>query len=138
MCVVACFVAGGCVRVEYKDMLDKAEAVMSSRPDSSIMLLDECADARVGFSDKLKARYALLYSIALDKNYIHLTSDSIISPAVTYYECHGSIEDKLLMKYYLGRIRYNAGNYSNAIVLFEEAAELVAKTDNDLMAGLIY
>lgn len=138
MCVVACFMAGACGRGEYQDMLDKAEAVMSSRPDSSIMLLETWADASVEFSDKLKARYALLYSIALDKNYIDLTSDSIISPAVTYYECHGSIEDKLLMKYYLGRIRYNAGNYSNAIVLFEEAAELVAKTDNDLMAGLIY
>lgn len=138
MCVVACFMAGACGRGEYKDMLDKAEAVMSSRPDSSIMLLETWADASVEFSDKLKARYALLYSIALDKNYIDLTYDSIISPAVSYYECHGSIEDKLRTKYYLGRIRYNAGNYSNAIVLFEEAAELVAKTDDNLMAGLIY
>ena len=138
MCVVACFMAGACGRGEYKDMLDKAEAVMSSRPDSSIMLLETWDDASVEFSDKLKARYALLYSIALDKNYIDLTSDSIISPAVSYYECHGSIEDKLRMKYYLGRIRYNAGNYTNAIIHYEEAADLVAKTDNDLMAGLIY
>lgn len=138
MCAVTCLMVGACGTAEYKEMLDKAEAVMSSRPDSSIMLLETWADASVEFSDKLKARYALLYSIALDKNYIDVTSDSIIAPAVKYYERHGSIEDKLRMKYYLGRIRYNAGNYTNAIIHYEEAVELVAKTDNNLMTGLIY
>lgn len=138
ICAVICLVANSCGRMEYQSVLDHAESLLNSKPDSAFVLLEKCSGNKFNSSDKLNARYALLYSMALDKNYIDLTSDSVIAPAVKYYERHGSIEDKLRMKYYLGRIRYNAGNYSNAIVLFEEAAELVAKIDNSLMAGLIY
>lgn len=138
ICAVICLVANSCGRMEYQSVLDHAESLLNSKPDSAFVLLEKCSGNKFNSSDKLNARYALLYSMALDKNYIDITSDSVIAPAVKYYERHGSIEDKLRMKYYLGRIRYNAGNYSNAIVLFEEAAELVAKIDNSLMAGLIY
>ena len=34
----------------------------------------------------IEAKYALLLSQALDKNYIDLQSDSIIAPAVRYYD----------------------------------------------------
>lgn len=138
MCAVICLVANSCGRTEYKSVLDQAESLLNSSPDSAIVLLDACSGNKWNNTDKFNARHALLYSIALDKNYIDLASDSIIAPAVRYYENHGSVEDKLRTKYYLGRIRYNAGNYSNAIVHFEEAAELVTKTDNSLMTGLIY
>ena len=37
-------------------------------------------------SKELEAKYALLLSQALDKNYIDLQSDSIIAPAVRYYD----------------------------------------------------
>ena len=35
---------------------------------------------------KQKAKYALLYSMALDKNYIDLQSDSIIAPSKTNFQ----------------------------------------------------
>ena len=41
------------------------------------------------FSQRSKAKHALLHSMALDKNYIDLTTDSIIAPAVKYYSKHG-------------------------------------------------
>ena len=37
-------------------------------------------------SKELEAKYALLLSQALDKNFIDLQSDSIIAPAVNYYK----------------------------------------------------
>jgi len=43
----------------------------------------------------IEAKYALLLSQALDKNYIDLQSDSIIAPAVRYYENHGTPDERL-------------------------------------------
>ena len=62
---------------------------------------------------KQKAKYALLYSMALDKNYIDLQSDSIIAPAIKYYERHGSHEERFLCYYYRARIYETAGDKEN-------------------------
>lgn len=43
-----------------------------------------------------KARYALLYSQALDKNYIDVESDSLISDALQYYSHRGPKIEELL------------------------------------------
>ena len=48
--------------------------------------------------------YALLLSMALDKNYIDLQSDSIIAPAVNYYSKHGDKRHRFLAFYYQGRV----------------------------------
>ena len=49
--------------------------------------------------------------MALDKNWIDLASNSIIAPAVSYYNNHGSKEEKLMTYYYRGRISMNASSY---------------------------
>ena len=56
-----------------------------------------------------KAKYALLMSMALDKNYIDRTDFDVLQPAIDYYEDHGSATDKLRTFYYQGRIYYNRG-----------------------------
>ena len=69
--------------------LDRAEAVMEEHPDSALALLDTLDRSRLT-TREARARHALLYSQALDKNYIELTTDSIIRPAAQYYARHGS------------------------------------------------
>ena len=54
--------------------------------------------------------------MALDKNYIDIKSDSIIAPAVKYYESHESVDDKIKSSYYLARVQYNSVEYNQAIV----------------------
>ena len=60
------------------DVLNRAEVLMNDHPDSSLNLL-----RTLSFDDFQKesdrARYALLHSQALDKNYIDVTNDSLIS-----------------------------------------------------------
>lgn len=64
--------------------------------------------------------YALLLSIALDKNYIDVTNDSIIAPAVKNYAKHGSADEKLKTRYYWGCIAMNESQrnlyYANQLI----------------------
>jgi tetratricopeptide (TPR) repeat protein len=92
-----------------------AELSIDDSPESSLEIL-ESVDKNLLSTRKLKAKYALLYSMALDKNFIDLQSDSIIAPAVKYYRHHGSKEEKFLSNYYHARIYENAGDKENALL----------------------
>jgi hypothetical protein len=59
-------------------LLQEAETLMGSRPDSSLILLEEDY-----------ATWCLLMTQARDKNYVEHTSDSVIGVAVRYFEKQG-------------------------------------------------
>ena len=64
----------GCNRnKETEDKMNMADSLMSSRPDSALAILSKI-DTTLLSSRELRARYALLKSMALDKNYIDTTS----------------------------------------------------------------
>ena len=117
--------------------LDWAEAVMEAHPDSALALLDTLDRSRLR-TRGAKARHALLYSQALDKNWIDLSTDSIIKPAVRYYARHGSPDDRLKAQYYLGRIYQNAGDNESAMRCFVNAEGYASKCDDAVMAGRLY
>ena len=79
-------------------LLDNAEANLDVHPDSAFVALDSL-DRRQLNTPELRARHALLYSIALEKCGISMTSDSIINIAVDYYSTKGDKEtaDKALL-----------------------------------------
>ena len=89
-------------------------------------------------SPRAKAKHALLHSMALDKNYIDLTTDSIIAPAVKYYSKHGSADDRLLMHYYMGRIYDNGGDIDKAAIEYSKGENLVEHVSNDIVVGRLY
>ena len=60
------------------------KGLMNSRPDSALTVLSSIEKTSLG-DDKEKARYALLMSMALDKNYIDTTSFDVLQPAIDYY-----------------------------------------------------
>lgn len=72
-------------------LLDSAEAHLEMHPDSAFVALDSL-DRRHLNTPELRARHALLYSIALEKCGISMMNDSIINIAVDYYSSKG--EDK--------------------------------------------
>ena len=105
-----------CSRINHiNNTLSKVDFILDKDPKTALEKLDSI-DQEMLVTRKMKARYALLRSISLDKNFIDLTTDTLIAPAVKYYNNHGSSDDKLKTLYYLGRIQYNAGNYNQAIV----------------------
>ncbi len=74
------------------------------------------------------ALYSLLMSMAMDKNYIDVTSDSLINNAVEYYSTHGDKLHRFYSYYYLGRICSNAGSYKESLEAYLKAESYVDKT----------
>ena len=132
LCITAC-------QKQYPvaEKLLQAEAVMNEYPDSALNLLKGIAQPELQ-TPAHHARYALLYSQALDKNYIDLTSDSLINIAVDYYKDRDDVRAKFFSFYYLGRIYTNANNPTQATLAYMEAEQLVDELGDDYAAGLLY
>lgn len=110
--------------------ISACEPLLKEKPDSALHIL-ETIDRNELRRPPLRARHALLYSIALDKNYIDTADISVIKPAVDYYSRHGSSLDRLRTDFYLGRVYYNAKDYQKAALSFKEA-EAKAEKSGDL------
>lgn len=83
-----------------------ADACMEEHPDSALAALQRI-DAQELAGKEEKAKYALLLSMALDKNYVDKTDFEVLQPAIDYYQSHGTATDKLRTYYYQGRIYQN-------------------------------
>lgn len=119
------------------ELFTQADIRMDSEPDSVLRMLQAFDAGRLRGRGQ-RARYALLLSRALDKNYIDLTSDSLIAPAVAYFARHGSDREKAQTRYYLGRIRNNAGEPGEAARLMLEAAEYAERAGETYLLGMTY
>ena len=117
--------------------MDRVEACVDERPDSALTILRQI-DTTSLLKPSEKARYALLYAMALDKSFIDTTDISIILPAVRYYTKHGSSQEKALSYYYEGRILYNAKRDAEALISQTHALENSLKSAPDRNTGLIY
>ncbi|MBQ4057066.1 MAG: hypothetical protein IJD32_08230 [Bacteroidaceae bacterium] len=119
------------------DTLHRAEALMNEYPDSAYTLLQTLPVDKL-HQDKNRARYALLYSQALDKNYIDETNDSLINIAIDYYRTTDDVHSKFLAFYYQGRVYTNAGELHKAILAYTEAEQLADEVKDGYLVGLLY
>ena len=119
------------------DVLNRAETLMNEHPDSSLNLLRTLTLDNFQ-QESNRARYALLHSQALDKNYIDVTSDSIISVAVDYYQDKDEVRNKFLSYYYMGRVHANGERYLQATSCLMEAEQLAEEVGDDYLSGLLY
>ena len=126
-----------CASPKVDRQLTAIEQIMNEHPDSALAQL-EVMDADHITNHRQRACYALLYSQALDKNYIDLANDSIINIAVEYYDDSNDLYRKMLAYYYLGRVKYNAQEYSQAIFSLLTAEKIALETEDFFYQGLIY
>ena len=98
------------------------ENMMAERPDSALSVLNGI-DSELVTSEAEKARYALLMSQALDKNYIDTTTFDVLQPAIDYYinKDKGTPDEKLKTLYYQGRIYQNIPDFDMAMQTFLKA-----------------
>lgn len=128
----------GCERTDdIMNRLNVAENLLELRPDSSLLILD-CIDESVLKGPKIKARYALLKSIALDKNYIDTTTFDILQPAIDYYLRKGDPNEKLRTYYYKGRIHMNAASDDLAMQSYLNALEVCDGVSDSLTLARLY
>lgn len=103
--------------------LDLVDSLMEERPDSALCILDNIQESDL-IGDRRKARYALLKSMALDKNYIDTTTFDVLQPAIDYYLKNGNADEKLRTLYYQGVIYANAGSDDLAMQSYLNGVEV--------------
>ena len=113
--------------------MDIAENLIETQPDTALSILSAIDKSHLGDKEE-RARYALLMSMALDKNYIDTTSFAVLQPAIDYYLKHGTPDEKLRTLYYQSCIYRNRGDDGNAMASCIEALNLEGVTDTLVLA----
>ncbi len=124
-------------RSPYWSSITEVDSYIEERPDSALWVLENIDSKQLSNKEE-KAQYALLYSMALDKNFIDKTDFSILQPAIDYYSSKGSATDKLRMRYYQGRIYQNQGSNAQAMECFVKALSVGHDADDLLTKARTY
>ena len=122
---------------EYSIKLDKVQQCIEVHPDSALQVLQSFTLNELHTSAG-RARYALLKSMALDKNYIDVTNDSLTSIAVAYYKKHGTADEKLKAYYYNGKVKRYSGDYEGAMENYILAEKNVKRASDNVSIGRLY
>ncbi|MBO5915867.1 MAG: hypothetical protein J6Q25_03050 [Bacteroidales bacterium] len=143
--ILLLILCGACTRhSQYWDTISAINSYIEERPDSALWVLENIDSKQLSNKEE-KAQYALLYSMALDKNFIDKTDFSILQPAIDYYQHKGSATDKLRTNYYQGRIYQNQGSHALAMKCFvnalhkgEASDDLLTKARTNFAQSNIY
>lgn len=117
-------------------VLDEIESYIQEKPDSAYAAL-KSFDRSTLRSEEDKAHFALLYSISLDKMYIDLTEDTLITVAVNYYGREKS-RNAFMSWYYQGRVYENANRYEDALSSYIKAESVPEKKVEPLYLGKLH
>lgn len=131
---VACDVSQ---RDSVSAQLDEIENCVNEHPGDALGLLAG-VDTTALRSRALRARYALLHTMALDKNYADITAPGLLDDAVRWYDRHGTPDEQMKMRHYQGRIAQDRGNLGAAAVAFTEAEKYAGVVTDKHALGLLY
>jgi tetratricopeptide (TPR) repeat protein/DNA-binding CsgD family transcriptional regulator len=130
--LAATVLLASCSKQNGTDMaLEKAESLLSSRPDSALAVIGSLPINEI-VSARQKASFILLYERILDKNGISLIGEDDMEDAVAYFDKFGSDKDKFLSHFYLGRLYDAADNDYQAMEQYVQAEGIMMKQKKDL------
>ena len=121
---------------EYKEVMDSAEAQMMQAPDSALALMQSIVVEDLP-TRGLRARHALLLTMAKNKCYQDISSDTTIRMSYEWYQRHGSKRYKMLSSYYLGFAEQKRGNSIEAALAFREAEPLAEELKDYRQLSLV-
>lgn len=119
-----------------RQLINEAEAILQQNPDSAYMLLDSITMAD-NLSDKLLARWCMLYGKAADKLYKDMPYVSQLKRARTWYEKHGTPYEQAQIGLYLGRSYVEDREYMKAMDAYVQALDVAEKAKEYNVAGYI-
>ena len=123
---------------QIEQELSTATRLLRIEPDSSLRIIENIDPDRI-LRRSTRAKYALLYSAALDKNYVDADDDSLIRIAYRYYDnriCSDSV--KFLINYHYGRIYQNGDDYQEAMRYYLTAEKYALAAHKNYYLGLVY
>lgn len=121
---------------DIRSSLKAAEEIVNIAPDSALTIISAIDRSRIK-GRELKARVALIHSMVLDKNGIDIKSDSIISPALSFFSKHGRQEERCKTFYYTARIFENANELDSAMEWLIKAEKAGVESSDTYSISLI-
>ena len=119
----------GCANPDADRIMDRAEAIMYSAPDSAMQALDSLAATASSLPKSQRMRHALLTTEAKNRLLINLSSQTIMQEVADYYRHHGDRKEKVMAVYLLGSVYRDRGDVPYALDRYHEALELSDTTE---------
>ncbi len=126
--VILCMFLSCGIRREYKDALLRAETVMDEHPDSALLILDSLGQYESEFNRHFRMQYQLHRQNAVNKTSDKFTSDSLCQVLVSYFDRHGSVNERVLAHYLLGRAYTDMGEAPMAISKYQDVIDAADTT----------
>ena len=136
LCLIFALFAS-CANRRTAATFNDVETYIQARPDSALATI-RAIDTTTLTTRSLRAHYALLHAMALDKNWIDTTDVGVVMPAVEYYDRHPSGIRRAKAWYYLGRIQENGGDIPEASISFLKADRYSENCDEIAFKALVY
>ena len=121
---------------EYSRVMDSAEAQMMQAPDSALALMQSIT-AKDLPTRGLRARHALLLTMAKNKCYQDISGDTTVRMSYDWYQRYGSKRYKMLSSYYLGYVEQERGNSIEALLAFKKAETIADDLEDYRQLSLI-
>ena len=119
---------------EVRAVLEQAEAVMESCPDSAYAELQSLFDGKEiskGVSRSDQVRALLLLADATNKLYKQMPSDTVFQEVVDYYDRHGDANERMKAYYLMGCIYRDRHEAPMALQWYLDAVEQADTLDAD-------
>lgn len=117
-------------------LIDRAESLLKSDPDSSHILLDSIA-VPDNLSDKLLARWCMLSGKVADTLYTDLPYVQQLLRAQAYYKSHGTKQEQAKIGLYLGRSYVEDRENEKAMKVYLQALDIALRSEDYNQAGYI-
>ena len=104
---------------------------MDDHPDSALQILDSLGQHETEFNRHFRMQYLLHRMNAENKTSDKFTSDSLCQVLVSYFDRHGSVNERVLAHYLLGRAYTDMGEAPLAISKYQDAIDAADTTVAD-------
>lgn len=118
-------------------LLMDIDSYIEQHPDSALTVLENIKEVHLT-NREIKARHALLHSMALDKNYIDKRDFSVLQPAIDYFLDNNFGNESLRTCYYAGTICENRGDTESAMKYYVKGLEYFHKSSDSLTKARLH
>ena len=116
---------------EVDALLAVADSLSGVKPDSALRLLQQQEAGVPHWSKSQRMRHALLTAKAMNKAYVPLTADSLMTVVADYYDSHGTPNEQMEAHYLLGCTYRDLGEAPAALAAYQDAIDRADTTAQD-------
>lgn len=121
----------GCNGRRMTAQLDAISQVANNQPDSALTLLRQLEPQKADWSEGDRMYFELVRLKAQNKAFITFTTDTIINKVVSYFQDHGTANERMLAYYLQGRVFADMGEAPQALQAYYDAIESADTTSSD-------